>query len=120
MVSKIVRDNLTNLQQIAESNPKSVKKILKFANSGLLEAIRQCIINVLKGIVELSDAQRDVLAKYRTKLRKIKNPKTSKAQKRKLIQTGGSFVVPLLSALLPHIVGGIASLIRKSKSQKTK
>ena len=117
MVSKIVRENIVNLQRIAQSKPKTAKLILKHASSGLIESIRQVILNTLNGVLQLKPNQLAALKKYRARLRKIRDSKTPSSKRKIIIQEGHGFIIPLLTAVLPHIVGGIASLISKRKNK---
>ena len=118
MVSKIVRENIVNLQRIARSKPKTAKLILQNASSGLIESIRQVILNTLNGVVQLKPAQLKALKKYRARLRAISKTTTPASKRKVIIQKGHGFIIPLLTAVLPHIVGGIASLISKQKNKK--
>ena len=78
MVSKIVRDNIINLQRIVQSSRKTARQILKHGSSSLIEALRQIIINFLAGVIQLKPTQLEQLKKYKAKLRKIRDKKTSK------------------------------------------
>ena len=102
MVSSIVRNNIHNLQRISKTPPKHVKNILKNAGKDLIEAIRQIVLNVLVGVVQLKPAQLKKLSKYKAKLRKISNKKTSNQERKRIIQAGSGFIIPLLGAVLPH------------------
>ena len=100
---------------MAKSKPKRARQILKNANSELIESIRQCVLNVLRGIVSLSKQDRKRLERYKSRLRKIVNKKVKYSDRKKVIQHGANFIVPLLGALIPHIISGIGSLINKKK-----
>ena len=116
MVSKVVKKNLVNLQRLAAASPKRAREILKHSGKDLYEALRQCVINVLNGVVSVSAAQKAVLRKYKKKLRDIANKKTPVKKRKTLIQTGSGFIIPLITAVLPHIISGIASLIKSKKN----
>ena len=117
MVSKIVRRTLPILQLLAKSKPAQARQILKNANSDLVESLRQCVLNVLRGVVSLTPKQHKQLARYKRRLRKLVDSKTKIKDRKVIIQKGANFLLPLLGALIPQIVGGIASLI-KNKQQK--
>ena len=82
MVSKVVKKTLPTLQLLAKSKPKQVRKILKNANRELIESIRQCVLNVLRGIVSLSKKDLKRLSKYKKRMRQLVSKKT-KFQTRK-------------------------------------
>ena len=117
MVSKLVKKNLVNLEQLVGSTRKKARSILKHANRELLEAVRQCVLNVLNGVVSITPSQKASLKRYRKKLQAIAHIKTPLKTRNKLIQTGSGFIIPLITAVLPHIIGGVASLI-KGKENK--
>ena len=115
MVSRVIRSNIVNLQRIVNSSPKDARKILRHASGHLITAIRECVINVLNGIVHLKPEQLEKIRKFKAKLRKIRDKKIGKAEQKKIIQTGGNFLIPLITAVLPHVIGGIASLVKNKK-----
>ena len=115
MVSKLVKANLVNLERIANSSRKRAREIIKHADKSLIEAIRQCITNVLNGVVSITPAQKASLKKFRKRLHSIASKKTPIKARKKLIQSGSGFIVPLISAVLPYIIGGVASLIKGRK-----
>ena len=117
MVSKVVRNNIHNLQKIAGTSPKHVKPILENAGKDLIEAIRQIVLNVLVGVIHLEPAQLEKLSKHKYKLRKISNKGTPNKERKQIIQTGSGFIIPLLTAVLPQIVGGIASLLTRKSTK---
>ena len=43
----------------------------KYANRDLIEAIRQCVLNVLRGVVSLSKSEQRKLARYKKRLRQF-------------------------------------------------
>ena len=118
MVSKVVRKTLPVLQLLANSKPKEARKILQNANRELIEAIRQCVLNVLRGIVSLSKEDIRRLDKYKSRLREIADKTTNFQTRKKIIQQGENFLIPILGALVPHIISGISSLINRKKSAK--
>ena len=118
MVSKVVRKALPVLQQLATSKTKQARQILKYANRDLVEAIRQCVLNVLRGVVSLSKSEQRKLARYKKRLRQFVDKKTKFRNRKQIVQKGGSWIVPLLGALIPQIVSGISSLIKNRQSNK--
>ena len=96
---------------MAKSKPAQARQILKNANSDLVESLRQCVLNVLRGVVSLTPKQHKQLARYKRRLRKLVDSKTKIKDRKVIIQKGANFLLPLLGALIPQIVGGIASLI---------
>ena len=120
MVSKVVRKTLPLLQQLANSRTKQARQILKHADRDLIEAIRQCVLNVLRGVVSLTKPERRKLAKYKKHLRKFVDKKTKFRSRQRIVQRGSGWITALLGTLLPHVVSGISYLIKKKVSKKKK
>jgi intracellular sulfur oxidation DsrE/DsrF family protein len=96
---KRIKSNYNHLQVLKTSKARLRKAIIKTCDSELVKTISECVLNVLRGNVTLAACQ--------NKLQQFKVPLRSLADKKRLKNQGGGFIVPLLSAILPTI----ASLI---------
>ena len=67
--------------------------------------ICECIWNLIKGRVPLKSKQLKALRRYKRLLRKTALKKTSRNERRRILQTGG-----FISAVLPALISGLASL----------
>ena len=82
------------------------KAILKNADKDLVDAICQCVYNLLNGNLHLSTTEKEKLTKYRHALRKLVQKSTLKQKKKILVQQGG-----FLEYLIPAAISGITSII---------
>lgn len=80
--------------------------ILRRADKGVIKSICECALNTLNGNVPLSSKDKRKLRRYATDLRKLSNRTSSLARKRKfIIQKGGGFLIPLLTAVATVLAG---------------
>ena len=54
---------------LAKSNPKTIKKILKKADSGLIRALSEISLNILNGVIPLSKDKKKKMARFKNNLR---------------------------------------------------
>ena len=79
---------------------------LKTCNKDTIHGICECIRNVIKGNVTLTNCQLNKLKPHKHSLRKLALKKTSLKLRKKILQRGG-----FLNVLLPVLVSGLTSLI---------
>ena len=111
------------LRVLAKNDPHVCKAILRGADSDLLKCLSECAYNILRGNVKLTPAQKAKLSKYKQKLRKVGDKKTTLKQKQKVIQTGGflpALLAPLLSSVIVPLAGEAVKGIVKAVSKKKK
>lgn len=111
------------LNILKKSTPSNRKRLIKEASPQLVKIISECCLNLLKGNIPVSKNQKTKLKKYQKAIRKLGNSKklSIKARKNILIQKGGFLPLilgPLLGSVIPLIVKGIGSLIRKRHQKK--
>jgi hypothetical protein len=100
------------LRVLKSACPKLRKGITSNCDKGFVNDISECILNVLKGNIKLTDCNKRKLKKYKTVLRTLVDKSRDLSTKKRLIQKGG-FLLPLLTAVLPIL----ANLIfRKASS----
>lgn len=111
-MSERVRRNLDFLTVLTKCNKKQRKSLLEHCDKDLLLTLSEIAINVLKGIVKLSPAQKARLRRFRKQLRTLANRQVSlKHKKRYMVQTGGS----LLLSLLPPVISVLKELFSQKK-----
>ena len=109
-MSKRMERSLPYLQVLAKSKPRLRKMLMQHAPKEVLYAICECSLNILKGVIPLTQRQKRRLAHYKTHLRSLANKKVStKRKKLYLNQKGGN----LLAALLPPVLTVLGSLLIK-------
>ena len=110
-MSRRVKTHAVLLNTLAHCSPTQRKLILKTADKGLVDAICECVVNLVRGNIKLSPAQKKTFAKQKRYLRKLADRKTAlKTRKNILVQRGG-FFLPLLSRLIGPVIGAIGSLV---------
>ena len=95
------------LKALAKAHPHVCQVILKGADKDLLKCLSECSYNILRGNVKLKPAEKARLTKYKQKLRKVADKKTSLKHKQKLVQTGG-FLPALPALLLTSVIAPLA------------
>lgn len=108
-MSSLVIKQLPLLEVLTKVNDKSRKKILKYCDQKLVEAIAECVYNILRDNVQISQQRVNKLKKYKKTLRDLANPQTKLNKKHNIIvQSGGSFLPlvlkPIVSYLLDNII----------------
>ncbi|PVD35100.1 hypothetical protein C0Q70_06381 [Pomacea canaliculata] len=94
------------LKLLCGAKPKVIKEVLKGASPDLIKAISECSLNVLKGHVHLTPAQKKRLCKYKEDLRLLARRNTSVKRRKQILQKGG-----FLSFLLKPILGALGGLV---------
>src|SRR6218665_1893165 len=98
-MSKRLQKYHVQLKLLKEASAIMRKEILKNCKKYLLCCLCECAQNVLKGNVPMTKAQKTKLARFKKKLREFASKKTRATVKRKLAQTGGALLTPVLSFL---------------------
>ncbi len=80
-MSDYVKRALPLLQVIAKSKPKVRNAIIEHGPADLIKAISEIVLNVLKGVVRLTAAQKKRLVRYKNKLRALASNKVSQKVK---------------------------------------
>ena len=111
-MSDRVRRNIDFLNVLAKCNKKQRQAILEHCDKDLILALSEIAINVLKGIVKLTPAQKAKLNRFKKHLRKLAERQVPiKHKKRFLVEKGGS----LLLSLLPPVLSFLGETIFKKK-----
>ncbi len=105
MMSSRIKRHAALLKVLCKAKPKAVKAILS-SEKELVDALCECSLNVLKGVVPLSVHQRKRLSRYKNNLRTVAKKTVSRQQKKALFQKGG-----FLSALLTPIINVLGTLL---------
>ena len=97
------------LRMMCGAKPSMIKAVLKGASPDLINALTECSLNVLKGNVRLSPAQKRQLSRYKQNLRALARKKTSVKRRKQILQKGG-----FLGALLKPVLGVLGGLLGSS------
>ena len=103
-MSAVVKRALPLLKVFVDATPKLKKAIIKHAPTDLVTAISEIVLNLIKGVIKLTSAQKKRLSRYKKELFALAKKKVPLGKKRKiLVQKGGgvvSILVPLALSLL--------------------
>ena len=105
MSRRRVREILPELKRLSRLSNKDRRTYLKTCDGPVVDCVCECIRNLLGGRVPLKSKQLKALRRYKRLLRKAALKKTSRSERRRILQKGG-----FLGAVLPALVSGIASL----------
>lgn len=109
--SKAIKNlHYLKLLRDTKKHPKQ-KLLIEFADKSQIDAIIECIINILQGRIPITQKHKKQLVKHKDDLRKLAKKKTTtKTRKKVLKQKGG-----LLGAVLPLAVGALSSILGNLK-----
>lgn len=93
-MSARLRRNAPMLRMLCHTKPSVTKAVIKGAPTDLIDALSECCLNILKGNVPLSSAQKKRLARHKQGLRTLAKKGTSVKRRKQILQTGG--FLPLL------------------------
>ena len=102
-LKRIIRNKLF-LKKLRKCHNK--KKILINSTQYNLDAICECILNILKGNLKIKARDKSKLEPFKNELRKLSTLQSPKTQLR-VLQTGG-----FLQTLIPIIATGISLLLQ--------
>ena len=88
------------------------KKLVDAGNNGEIQAVSECIQNIIEGNVPVSKEQLTLLKRYKTVLRALASRCRPIKQKKQLLQQKGGFlsaILPIALNALGGLVGGIFS-----------
>ena len=106
-MTKCMQKNLNWLKALQCCSNLEKKQIIEAARSESVNAICDCIQNILLGNIEISPKEKRVLNVKKEVLRKLANRKTKSAERKKLlIQHGGGF----LNSVLGPVLGALGSI----------
>lgn len=96
------------LQLLCGAKPSVIKAVLKGASPDLIKALSECSLNILKGHVHLTPAQKKQLSRYKQSLRALAKKGTSVKRRKQILQKGG-FIGAILKPVL-GVLGGLLGL----------
>ena len=108
-MSRRIRTHAVLLKALAHCTAKQRKTLLKTADRGLIDAICECIVNVINGNIKLTPSQKRTLSKHKQRLRKLSHRHTSFRERKRLLNQRGGFILPMLMRLIVPAVGALAN-----------
>lgn len=115
--SSLLRKYGPFLHGVGHAPPQLRKMIIQKCPKGAIDCVGECCLNIIKGKVRLTKAQKDRLRKRKNHLRLLSSKQVSVASKKRIInQKGGILPLllkPLLVPLIGSVIGGLAQGIKK-------
>lgn len=105
-MSNLVQRNLPLLNVLSAAKPALVKAILKEAKPDLINTLCECSLNILKGNVRLTAAQKKQLSRHKQSLRCLSKKGVSLKKRKQILQKGG-----FIGALLKPVLGVLGGLL---------
>ena len=106
------KKNLALLGALCHGDKKHRTAIVRTADKPLVKYICECVLNVLQGVVKLSDNTKRKLHRHKYALRKLSGSDRMgnadwRNKKRAIFQSGGSFLPLLLAPILGTLISKI-------------
>jgi hypothetical protein len=105
-MSSRVRQVLPELKRLNRLAAKDRRRYLKTCGWPFVDCVCECIRNLLKGRVPLRPKQVKALRRYKRLLRRAASKKTSRKERRQILQRGG-----FIGAILPSLISGLGAII---------
>ena len=110
MAIERLQRNIPHLKKLKKASPKQRRKLLAKSKPDLINCICDCCLNITKGNLKISQAQKKRLVCYAPSIRALAKKRQSvKKRKGILLQKGGflpALLVPVLS-LAASVLGGL-------------
>lgn len=100
-----LRENRHLLYILKDAKPSLRKELLRKATPEIIKTICEISHNTLKGHLKLTPKSKQILEKYKNKLRMLTSPKKSLKSKKNLIIQSGGFLTSLLGIVLSGVLG---------------
>lgn len=104
-MSKRLQRNLPGLRSLKTAKKSVRKALIGNASRDLILCLVECAKNIIKGKVRVNSRQFQTLNKYGRQLCQLVKNKTTVAQRKKVLQTGG-FLFSILAPILGSLLGG--------------
>jgi len=99
MASSKIKRNRWFVLRCCQKNPSRVKKHLEKATDDEIETLAEIAHNVYKGNVSVPHDTVQRLRPYKKQLQELGSKRTTKKGKRKVLQKGGGFFIPILASI---------------------
>ena len=120
-VSKRVKDYFYIILALDSASDEIRRSAMRNAPKDLLLALTEIAQNIAAGHGDLDDSEYARLSKYASAITKVINKKTSLVKKKQLYQEGGflgALAAPLLSSIVPQLIGSVVSNIIPSPGRR--
>ena len=96
-MAKRIRRHLHMLKTLCQCKPKDQRTLLKAANNDLINAVCDCVTNIVYGRIPITKTQKRRLSRRKKVWRDLADPtKTTKKKRQLLVQHGAGLLELLL------------------------
>lgn len=106
-MSKSVHTHREYLRALCKLKPYYRNILVKAADADAIKCICECIFNVLKGSVPITEKEKLKLRKHKKVLRELIKKGDLKKKRKIIIQTGGAFLPIVLGSLLSGVLSSL-------------
>lgn len=103
---------LPELKRLCRMSNKDRKQFIKSCGKDFIYCLCECIKNLLKGNVPLTQKQLKSLCRHKQSLRKLSLKRTSLVTRKRILQKGG-----FLGALISPLLNGLSYLVSSAVAQ---
>ena len=100
---KRIKSNYHAIKLLKSSQPKLRKAIISNCNRELFNCISECILNVLKANLKVSESAKQKLRKHKSLFLKVADNRVTPSAKNRLINQRGGYLLPLHSPVLHNL-----------------
>jgi hypothetical protein len=97
-------DQVAILKILFKAKPKYRKILLENADKNLVKGLCECVLNILLGNIHISAEQKKKFSKHKSYLRELVKKGGDWKKKRKVLQKGGNFLIPLLIPIITTLI----------------
>ncbi|XP_071964131.1 uncharacterized protein [Antedon mediterranea] len=112
-MSKRIKKNAETIRFLAHCSPRQRKIILENADDQLVTALCECAMNVLKGRVQVSNAHKKKLVRYKKHMRDITNKSISPLKRKRLLIQKGGFLGLILQPILQTLDNSMKGILER-------
>jgi hypothetical protein len=98
------QDQAAILKILFKAKPKYRKILIENADKQLVKGLCECVLNILHGNIPLSSEHKKKFGKHKKYLRNLVKKGGDWKQKRKVLQKGGNFLIPLLIPVISSLI----------------
>jgi len=109
--TKNLRANDAFLKLLCNTTTVQRKQLLRTATNNQVLSVCECVHNILKKNIPLSQQQFKKLRKCKAVLYKLANQKSSVAQRKRVLEQSGGFLPAIIAPIIGAILGAVADKV---------
>ena len=101
----LIKENIDLIKAFKNAKHAGRRNLIAIADNNFVKCLACICYNTLKGKIPLDESLKRQMKRHKSSLRLFSNRSTSLAKKKKhLVQTGGSFLYPILVPAIARII----------------